>query len=303
VEEELLWLRHGVSSSAMEEYLASSPTRYDVVLAMPYLFGTTYFASVAAASPFVVIPCLHDEAYARLAFVRSMLENATGVLFNAHPESDLGLRLAPEIARWEVVGMGFDPDPPQPPSVFRSKHGVEGPILLYVGRREGGKNTPLLIDHFMRYKHRRAGSDLQLVLVGSGEPVPKHPAIHAIEIDWSYRDSMYRAATIFCQPSTNESLSIVVMQAWLAQRAVVVHADCAVTVDHCRRSNGGVWFRSYAEFEAIVDRLVGDEPLRRTLGESGRRWVGETYSWESVLDRFDRAVGSWVGSEAVTSGS
>lgn len=294
-EEERLWMRHGVSSSAMEDDLATHGDRYDAVLAMPYLFGTTYFAYEARADRLLLIPCLHDEPYARLKIVGDMLTGAHGVLFNAYPEADLAERVAGAApARWAIVGVGFEADTGADGNAFRRKHGLDGPFLLSVGRREGGKNLPLLIDHFVRYKARRPGN-LRLVQAGSGDfRLPRRPDVVDFKPDWTERDAMYRACTVFCQPSVNESLSIVMMQAWLAERPVLVHAGGAVTRDHCERSNGGLWFGSYAEFEAVVDRLLDDAALRRALGRNGKSYVDERYSWDAVLGRFHAAAYDWA---------
>ncbi|MFP5317093.1 MAG: glycosyltransferase family 4 protein [Acidimicrobiia bacterium] len=294
-DEERLWMRHGVASSAMEDDLRASGDRYDAVLAMPYLFGTTYFAWEARPERSLVIPCLHDEPYAHLGIVADMLRGARGVLFNAHPEAALGRELAGGIDRWTIVGLGFEPDPPGDPAAFRARHGLgDVPFILSVGRREGGKNIPLLVEYFVRYKQMRGG-DLRLAQAGSGDvQLPRRPDVVDLKPDWTQRDAMYRACTIFCQPSVNESLSIVMMQAWLAERPVLSHGMGAVTRDHCERANGGLWFSSYAEFEAVVDRLLADRGLGDTLGRNGRAYVRETYSWEAVLGRFDAATSAWL---------
>ena len=294
-DEERLWMRHGVASTAMEDDLGAHGDRYDAILAMPYLFGTTYFAWEARPERSLVIPCLHDESYARLAIVADMLRGARGVLFNAHPEAALAQELAGGIDRWTLVGLGFEPDPPGDPAAFRARHGLgQAPFILSVGRREGGKNIPLLLEYFVQYKRLRGG-DLRLLQAGSGDVLlPKRPDVVDLKPDWTQRDAMYRACTIFCQPSVNESLSIVMMQAWLAERPVLSHGRGAVTRDHCERANGGLWFSNYAEFEAVVDRLLADADLARTLGRNGRAYVRKTYSWEAVLARFDDAVAAWL---------
>jgi glycosyltransferase involved in cell wall biosynthesis len=51
---------------------------------------------------------------------------------------------------------------------------------------------------------------------------------------------------------------------------------------------------NYAEFEAILDRLVESPPLRSVLGANGRAYVEREYSWPAVLDRFDKAVHQWT---------
>ena len=289
-------MRHGVASTAMEDDLGADGDRYDAILAMPYLFGTTYFAWETRPERSFVIPCLHDEPYARLGIVADMLRGARGVMFNAYPEADLGQELAGGgIDRWTIVGLGFEPDPPGDAAAFRERHGLgDAPFILSVGRREGGKNIPLLIEYFVRYKTLRGG-DLRLLQAGSGDVLlPRRPDVVDLKPDWTQRDAMYRAATIFCQPSVNESLSIVMMQAWLAERPVLSHGLGAVTRDHCERANGGLWFSNYAEFEAVVDRLLADEGLRETLGRNGNAYVRSTYSWEAVLSRFSDAAYRWL---------
>jgi glycosyltransferase involved in cell wall biosynthesis len=261
---------------------------------MPYLFGTTYFAMTARPERAILIPCLHDEPYAHCAFVAGMLRSVRGVLFNAHAEAELGRRLAGHVERWAVVGTGFDARGALDVDGVRRRYGLRWPFVLYVGRREGSKNTPLLVDYFMRYAHRRR-TELRLVMAGSGDPIPAHERIVDLKVDFDRdRDALYAASTIFCQPSVNESLSIVLMQAWLAGRPAIVHARCAVTREHCERANGGLWFDSYAEFEEIVDRLLADPALADGLGRNGRAYALREYGWPAVLERFERAMGEWV---------
>lgn len=287
-DEELLWLRHGGSSEAMEEALRERGEDYDAVIAMPYLWGTTYSAYAACPSKTVIIPCLHDEAFAHMSFVEEMLSGARGLLFNTEVEASLARTLIPSLAPWGIVGVGFDP---LPASSLRRRRRVKipEPSILCVGRREPGKNTPLLIEYFRRYRSRRAHS-VVLVFAGGGDPVPKGPDFLELKPDWSSPYDVYRAATMVCQPSTNESLSIVLLQAWLAERPALVHGSCTVTRDHCERANGGLWFTSYAEFEEVLDRMLASATLRDALARNGRTYVEREYSWPVVLDRFHAAM-------------
>jgi O-antigen biosynthesis protein len=102
-EEELLWLRNGVASADMEQEIADHGDRYDLLVVIPYMFGPAYFTYALCPDKTVLIPCLHDERYARMAFVREMLQGSKGLLFNAYPEADLAERLAGPLAPWTVV--------------------------------------------------------------------------------------------------------------------------------------------------------------------------------------------------------
>jgi glycosyltransferase involved in cell wall biosynthesis len=285
---ELIWLRNGASSEEMEDELDRVADDYDAVLALPYLFGTTYFAFETCPDKCVLIPCLHDEPAAHTHFAERMLTETRAILFNSDAEAKLARRIAPNLAPWTTVGVGVEP---RPATRTGPKKGSP-PSVLYVGRREPDKNYPTMLAFFTRYKQRRPG-DLRLVFAGSGDPLPQRSDIVEVEPDWDTSD-FYRDATIFCHPGLNESLSIVLLQAWLSERPAVVHADCEVTREHCERSNGGLWFRSYPEFEEILDRLLASPELCAQLGRNGRAYVEREYTWDVVLRRFDDAIESFL---------
>jgi glycosyltransferase involved in cell wall biosynthesis len=98
------------------------------------------------------------------------------------------------------------------------------------------------------------------------------------------------AALAFVQPSVNESLSIVIMESWLASRPVVVHAGCAVTAHHVKRSQGGLAFGTYFEFEEILNLLLDEPGLGDALARNGRAYVLNELSWPRCLERFDAVM-------------
>jgi glycosyltransferase involved in cell wall biosynthesis len=72
-----------------------------------------------------------------------------------------------------------------------------------------------------------------------------------------------------------------------------VHSDCAVTRFHAVTSNGGLYFQTYEEFEEVLNLLLKDEDLRKTLGAQGKNYVTTKYAWSAVLDRFLEALDGW----------
>ena len=102
-------------------------------------------------------------------------------------------------------------------------------------------------------------------------PLPPHPDVIVPGlIDEAAKWGLLRGATTLVSPSANESFSLVVLEAWVAGVPVVVNGRCAVTREHCERSGGGFWFDGYAQFEAVIDRLVADADLRADAGRAGR---------------------------------
>jgi glycosyltransferase involved in cell wall biosynthesis len=287
------WLRHNVHSAALVEHLRAAGDRYDRVVVGPYLFGLTCRAAAVGPARTVLVPCLHDEPFARLAPVREMFRAVRTVMFNSAPERDLARRLygTPGGGGF-VVGMGLDDFSSDGPA-FRTARGLDAPYLLYCGRREPGKGTPMLLDYLTAFR-ARTGRDVKLALTGSGAvAAPAEMAPHVRDFgvlpEREKRDAM-AGALAFCHPSSNESLGIVALESWLAGTPALVNAGSVVLVDHCRRSRGGLWFGNYPEFEEALLRLMDDEPLRRALGAAGRAYVLAEYSWKRILPRLAEAL-------------
>jgi glycosyltransferase involved in cell wall biosynthesis len=291
-DEEQVYVRQNVHSPKLTAYIARHRDEF-VYIFIPYMSGTTYWGIDACGGDAILIPCLHDEAYARMDLFRQMFSRVRRLILHSPAELELAqslYRLADDVP--VLVGEGVDTEFTADGPVFRRKYGLDGPIILYAGRKDKGKNVDLLIDYYRLYRQRR-GARAELVLIGGGElPVAVSAAegirdLGFVPVQDKY--DAYGAATVLCQPSLRESFSLVLMEAWVAGAPVLVHGDCAVTREHCVRSNGGLYFTGYAEFEACLDLLLERPALRATLGANGRRYVLENYRWDIVVDRY-RAI-------------
>ena len=291
-DEEQVYVRQNVHSPKLTAYIARHRDEF-IYIFIPYMFGTTYWGVDACGGDAILIPCLHDEAYARMDLFRQMFSRVRRLILHSPPELELArslYRLADDVPVLvgEGVDTGFTADGP----AFRCKYGLDGPIILYAGRKDKGKNVDLLIDYYRLYRQRR-GPRAELVLIGGGELPVAVSAAEGIRdlgfVPLQDKYDAYGAATVLCQPSLRESFSLVLMEAWVAGAPALVHGDCAVTRQHCSRSNGGLYFTGYAEFEACLDLLLDRPALRTTLGVNGRRYVLENYRWDVIVDRY-RAI-------------
>ena len=105
-------------------------------------------------------------------------------------------------------------------------------------------------------------------------------------LDEATMHGLFRASTVYVHPSAYESFSITLMDAWEGKRPVLVNGRCEVTREHCQRSGGGLWFDSYATFEATLDRLLADAALRAQLGAAGKEYVDVHYRWPALVARY-----------------
>jgi glycosyltransferase involved in cell wall biosynthesis len=222
-----------------------------------------------------------------------MFRDAAGIMFNTDPERDLAMRLyGPAADRCSVVGMGLDPFDADP-LAFARKRGLRAPYVIYSGRREPMKGTPMLLDYVNAFR-ARTGRDVKLVVTGSGRmDVPCELAPHVLDTgflpEFDKREAM-AGAIAFCHPSRNESLSIVLLESWLAGVPALVTAQSEVLRWQCERSNGGLWFRTYAEFEEELLLLMDNSEIRSRMAQAGREYVRREYAWQAVLDRLFAAL-------------
>lgn len=290
--DEQAWITHSVNSRHLIEHLERHRADYDCIVTGPYLFGITWFATQVAPEKTLLVPCLHDESFAYLSIMRDMFHRVGGFIFNTEPERALAERLYQTGGQGAVVGLGLD-DFTVDAQAFARRHHITQPYVLYSGRREPLKGTPLLTEYLHVFR-QRTGRDIRLVFTGSG-PIDAPAEMKEAMLDVGFvseqeKHEAMAGAACFIHPSVNESLGIVLLESWLAGTPAIVHAKGEVLRDQCLRSGGGLWFKVYPEFEECLLRLLDDADLRRCLGASGRAFVREVYSWPAVEARLFAAL-------------
>ncbi len=275
---------------------AVAATDADVVACYPYLFATTVDAIATSPVPTVLHPAAHDEPALYLSAFRQSFRDVDGFVYHTRAERDLMEYAFANGARPQIVlGLGVN----DPAGGGRSGGAILGigdrPYLCYLGRVDEHKGCGMLAEYFARYKERNPG-DLALALVGPvSDNAPTHPDIVVTgTVSEADKWDILAGSSVMVNPSAYESFSLVVLEAWSLGVPVLVNASCAATMEHCRRSGGGLWFGSYRSFEVAVDRLLGDVDLRQRLGAAGRHYTARNYRWPSIIDRYVRFLGEVV---------
>jgi glycosyltransferase involved in cell wall biosynthesis len=292
VEDERRWLREGLHSPLLYQYLQKHGREYGLVVILDYSVSLSMYALAANAGRTAIWPLLHNEPFAYLAPVRRWLNAAQGIMFNVPPERDFArLELGISNPHMAIVGVGVETALIGQAKRFRQKYGIRHPFLLYVGRLDVAKNLPTLISYFQRYKAVH-DTDLKLVIIGQG---PLRLTAHADILSLGFcseEDKLdaYAAALALCQPSLLESLSIVVLEALAQKTPVLVHGANDVTRYHCLTGNCGLYFYAYEDFARALNYLEIQPDIRQRLGENGRNYVLENYTWEIVTRRLLAAL-------------
>jgi len=289
--DEEVFVRESIGSRRLYRYIRKHSQEY-IFFFIPYLFGTTYWGSQIVPDRSILIPCLHDESYAHMNAFKEMFLRVRGIVFHTAAEMELARRLyGISDDKAFLIGEGIDTDFGYDGDRFRRRYGIDYPFMLYVGRKVEGKNVYLLLEYFLEYK-RRNPSDLRLVFIGPGE-VRFDRWGDVVDLGFvSLQDKYdaYSAAEFLCQPSVNESFSIVVMESWVVGRPVLVHGGCRVTRGHCEESGGGLWFSGYGEFEEVVNYMLSHREEVREMGRRGREYVLRNYRWEVVVEKYKKVI-------------
>ncbi len=295
-EEEERWLRNSVNSTGLVDYLKANSADIDRVMTGPYLFGLVEAVAQAVPDKVLLIPCLHDEPFARVRRIQAMFRAVRGFLFNTEPEQQLAHRLieglSPKVEA--VIAMGIEPFDVAK-DAFAKRTGITSPYVLYSGRREPLKGTPTLVDYVACFRER-TGRDIKLVMTGSGHvDIPESLKDHFIDLGFVSEQEKREAmagAVAFIHPSVNESLSIVILEAWLARTPALVHARGEVLRWQCESSNGGLWFSRYPEFEEELLFYLDNPEKAAIMAAQGRAYTVGKYAPEAVRARFDKAIRS-----------
>ena len=259
---------------------------------LPYLYGTTFFGMRASFPRHAfLIPCLHNEPYAYMSVLQGMFARARGCLFLSPPERDLATALyGLHDARRLLLGGGVTRECLGDGARFRRAARLDAPFALFVGRKVPGKGADILLRCFREYLAARPDSPLHLVLIGGGQleiPDGLRGRAHSLEAAThdEVRDAM-AACEFLVHPSLYESFSIVMMEAWLNGKPVLVNGECEVTLHHVLQSRGGLYFTTVGEFVEAAAVLEDNPALARRMGSAGAEYVRQHYLWPDVAMRF-----------------
>ncbi len=264
------------------ELVAAVGARADVdfFLCYSYRYFTGIKGALAAGRRAILVPTAEEDDAIRLSVFADLFRSVRAFLYLTPEEKELIEKTAGALAApSRVIGSGLNvhragPEP-------RRRFGAPPSYTLYVGRIDRNKGVDVLFRYYQWLLDEWPECPPMLLV---GHPVldlPAHPKIrHLGYVSDDEKSSLLEGADVLLMPSRYESLSMIVLEAWALGRPVLANAACAVLQGQCRRSNGGLYYRDYAEFRLMLRRLMGDPGLRAELGAHGESYVTANYSWE-----------------------
>jgi glycosyltransferase involved in cell wall biosynthesis len=104
------------------------------------------------------------------------------------------------------------------------------------------------------------------------------------------RMTAYEAADVTLAPAADDLLSQSLLESLAVGTPVLASARNEAAVEHCRRSNGGLYYGTRDEFVEALRLMMTNTRLREKLGESGRQYIRQHHRWDAVIGRFERLI-------------
>jgi glycosyltransferase involved in cell wall biosynthesis len=317
-DDEMEWLRQqGPWCPSLLEYLERHHSQYEILIFFTYLYAPTVLGVRIAPQKSILVPTAHDEPAIHLEIYKELFGAPAAIAYNTEVERRfLTTHFSMRAVEEETVGCGVElpqaqqyPRDRQPGDVqeeqdldsptfrphladrgttFRRRHRLHGPIALYGGRIDPGKGCEELIEYFSAYVN--GGGDASLVLMGVKlMPLPEEPFIRfAGRLSEQERTQALEAATVVVVPSPYESLSLLALEAFSVGTPVLANARSEVLVDHCQKSNAGLYYADRFEFDECLRLLVADQRLRAIMGANGRDYVRNNYRWDVIIGKYEK---------------
>ena len=295
--------------------MLSEPT--DVVHSHSFGYYHTNVAALRrrlSGTPLVITPHYHPPETMQGGFARHQLrrfydasianwvfEQADAILFNTRAELDSMAHHVDDLDKARVIPNGLHTeryeDLPDPVP-FRQRMGIEGPMVLYLGRLAVNKRMELVIGEMPQLLE--VVPDLRLMIAGPDDGVGEEwKALtrrlgledHVLFPGFLSREdkmAAFTAADVFVLPSEWEAYGLVLMEAQACGTPCVV-ADRGGPREVIAPGETGlvVPYGDQERWRAALLDLLTDGGLRERMGKAARERAMSVFRWSNVIDQVE----------------
>ncbi|EMO52939.1 glycosyltransferase family 4 protein [Leptospira noguchii] len=307
-------LEQGPYVPELIQFIEFKKSEYDIFFFVSYLYYPLVFGLPLVEEKSIVIPTFHDEAPAYLPIYKKVLTDRSSYSFNTPEELKVFqniLGFKPNI--YSITGMNLNFDQW---SGFKENSNSNVnfnvsetlnlsnqtkssnnniPFLLYVGRVDQGKGFLEMVEWFLEWKKK---SYFPHTLKIAGKIVSKIPKKilenQNVEflgfVEENTKLNLIDNCSCLINSSPLESFSIVLMEAWLKEKPVLVNSRSDVLKGHCIRSNGGLFYSDRKSFFATLNFIL-DHPLESIeMGKNGKKYVEQNFNPKIVKEKLIRLI-------------
>ena len=271
------------------DYIEAHADDYDAFIFMTYLYYTTVKGLPKVKDKAILISTAHDEPPIYLKTFDELFRMPKAFFYLTVEEKkfvERKFRNAHIINNNGLGGSGVEVPEHIDSEKFKKERNIPN-YMVYTGRIDEMKGCRELFEFFLRYK-KENDNDLKLVMMGKPViPIPKSEDIISLGfVSEQEKYDVMAGAKFLIMSSPYESLSIVVLEALTLSVPVLCNGKCDVLKGHCTRSNAGLYYKNYYEFEGCVNYMLSHKEEMSLMGQNGVSNVEENYTWDKIVNRF-----------------
>ena len=287
--EHLFYDVRGPHSKNMLSWMDRHMDSYDIVLAHSIPFDTIVDATRIAKQhnkPVITLPHFHMEDdfyhwnmyYETLNCADSTLcfPNVAKELFFDKINANVDL----------VPGGGVDPEE----FLYENEKSLKEPFILVLGRKTGAKNYKWVVEAVESIN--KENETVKLVIIGKDED--KEP-VNAKGVE--YWGEQSRTAVInalkeclfVVNMSGSESFGIVILEAWMAEKPIIVNEECKAFTELVDDGVNGV----YANRNNLAEKIKVLYNNRNVIGEMGKRGkikASRKFTWDNIAQNIEAVL-------------
>lgn len=242
-----------------------------------------------AGVPAVITPFAHANGWSTDPGSAGAYRAADGVVALLEADAAVYEELGVPAGRLSVCGVCSPALPAGGGGEVRRRHGIDGPLILFLGVRRAYKGFDLLLDAAEHVHAQRPDATFAFVGPGASLPAARSPRILDVgTVDEKDKAAWLDAADLLCLPSESEIFPVSIIEAWSVGTPVLV-SDLPTLEEIIRRWGGGVVARREpsAFAKVILDLLERPEQLRE-MGEAGRAEAARSGTVEAAVRKHEQ---------------
>lgn len=269
--------------------------------ALVYLFARRFH------KPYVVCPAGSLMIYGRSKLLKRLFNLVIGARIIRHAKRCIAVTPSEKphfemhgvtADRITVVPNGIDPEQyiARDDDTFRAQYGLgKQPFILFIGRLNRIKGPDLLLQAFCELRDEL--KEYSLVFAGSDDGMLHElktlVSAYSIEsrvhfigyVGGNDKAKAYHAAGLVVIPSRQEAMSIVVLEAGICGRPVLLTDRCGF--DEIEKINGGRVVPASAEALATgLMTMLGNADSLMTMGRNLEQFVRARFLWNTVVNEY-----------------
>jgi len=306
-----LWKRFYLPhpSHTLLKKLVSSADVVNLMCHWTLINTMVYRAAKKIAKPYTVCPAGMLSIFGRSRVLkilynyligRKIILHANGCIAISPNEIDQFYSYGVRPGKVDVIPNGINPDDfsESDGKKFRARHGIgDAPLILFMGRLNVVKGPDILLEAFCRCSQEARMKPYHLVFAGPDggmqhelrrmvEVSSVKERVHFVgHIGGSEKSDAYRAAAFLAIPSRQEAMSLVVLEAGITGKPVLITDQCGFE-DVAEVEGGMVVEASTDGLQKGLLAMTGNPEKLKIMGQNMREFTREHFLWDHIVRRY-----------------